>query len=648
VSEPATLDREKPELPAAADRPVAGRAREHGDGAAILRFARFFVDQARGRAAVALFFLIMGSLSEGLSFLLLVPVLRLIGPDSQALDLAVPSLLQNVGLPATLHLTLIEVLAALVTVVTLQALFMRAKTLYMSSLSMEAVNGVRMRLFSAIAGARWRYVASIRASDLQQSLSGEVERFQAGTYHLLLLVQGCVLLTVYLAVSWRVSPGMSAFAFALGAAVLALMRPLRRRARQQGDRLTDSYRAQFRIVSEFLSGLKVAKSFNAEPRYVEEVHATLDERARDTEAYMSANTLGTLAFQVASVVVLSAFVVAGLQIFALSQAEIIVLVFLFSRIAPRFSQLQTDLQEVLTNLPAFEAIERLLATCKAEAEHETEGSDLPPLAQGIAFEDVTFRYPAAERPVLSGVSFALPAGKVSALVGASGSGKSTVADLLLGLLEPDSGCLRIDGRPLDAGQRRAWRRQVAYVPQDVFLLHDTVRANLLLGRPAASDEAIGRALGLAQAADFVAALPLGLDTVVGDRGMRLSGGERQRIALARALLSEPRLLILDEATSALDWENQALIARAIADLRGHLTILTIAHRLSMIAFADAVIVLEDGRVAEAGAYADLAARPGSRLSRLVQGETQGQHKGAHPDRPGEVSADSPFARGIPG
>jgi ATP-binding cassette subfamily C protein len=199
----------------------------------------------------------------------------------------------------------------------------------------------------------------------------------------------------------------------------------------------------------------------------------------------------------------------------------------------------------------------------------------------------------------------------------------------LGLLEPSSGVISIDGRPLGEFDLRDWRRQVAYVPQEVFFINRSVRDNFRLAQPAISDAQIWRTLETAEIAGVVRGFPDGLATPLGDRGARLSGGERQRLALARALAQDPRLLILDEATSALDWENQALIAKAIRALRGAITIVTIAHRPSMIAFADWVVALHDGTVAEYGRYADLERSPDSRLRRLLDGEGI-QSAAAHP------------------
>lgn len=276
------------------------------------------------------------------------------------------------------------------------------------------------------------------------------------------------------------------------------------------------------------------------------------------------------------------------------------------------------------NLEGFDEVRRMSRACRHEAEsHQTPGPALA-LTQMITFRNVEFRYGPDQPPVLAGLSLAIPARRITALIGPSGGGKSTIGDLILGLLEPDAGEIAVDGVPLGGAQLRAWRRSVAYVPQDVFLVHDTIRENLRIAMPGANEADMWNALDLAQAGDFVRRLDFRLDTVVGPRGTRLSGGERQRIALARALLMQPQLLILDEATSALDWENQNLIAKAIEDLRGQMTIITVAHRPSMISFADWVLAVDQGRLVEAGGFVELRRNPGSAIARMMDGEMASQ------------------------
>jgi ATP-binding cassette subfamily C protein len=196
---------------------------------------------------------------------------------------------------------------------------------------------------------------------------------------------------------------------------------------------------------------------------------------------------------------------------------------------------------------------------------------------------------------LSEVSASIPIGSVTAIVGPSGAGKSTLADLVMGLAVPTSGAIALDGRPLDAAGRRAWRAHVGYVPQDAFLFHESIRDNLLAARPGAADAELWEALEAADATNLVRSLPDGLETIAGERGTRLSGGEAQRIALARALLRHPALLVLDEPTSALDADSEARIIATIERLKGRHTIVIVAHRQALAAIADQTIALDRGR-----------------------------------------------------
>ncbi|HYC15554.1 MAG TPA: ATP-binding cassette domain-containing protein, partial [Stellaceae bacterium] len=227
------------------------------------------------------------------------------------------------------------------------------------------------------------------------------------------------------------------------------------------------------------------------------------------------------------------------------------------------------------------------------------------LRRGITFSGVGFRYGNDDPPALRRLDLEIHAGTTVALVGRTGAGKSTLADLLLGLILPTEGKILLDDAPLDGDRLGRWRRSVGYVPQDNFLFNDTVRQNLLWAAPDATEQEIAEALAAASADRFVAALPRGLDTVIGERGVRLSGGERQRLALARALLHRPTLLVLDEATSALDSETERAVQAAIERLHGSRTIVIVAHRLSTIRAADCIFVLEAGALLQCGTWEEL-------------------------------------------
>jgi ATP-binding cassette subfamily C protein len=250
---------------------------------------------------------------------------------------------------------------------------------------------------------------------------------------------------------------------------------------------------------------------------------------------------------------------------------------------------------------------------EAAAEPQAERQEEVRLKGSIRFEGVSFGYGGEGGiPAIAGLDLEIPAVETTAIVGPSGAGKSTVADLGMGLIVPDRGRVLVDEVPLSPERMRSWRAQIGYVAQDTVLCHDMLRANLLWARPEVTDLEIWRALRSAAAEEFVSELPEGMETVVGDRGVRLSGGERQR--LARALLREPSLLILDEATSALDSENEKRIQSAIEELHGRMTILVITHRLSTIRGADVIHVLERGRLVESGAWDTLVGRGSSRLA----------------------------------
>jgi ATP-binding cassette subfamily C protein CydCD len=223
---------------------------------------------------------------------------------------------------------------------------------------------------------------------------------------------------------------------------------------------------------------------------------------------------------------------------------------------------------------------------------------------------VTFTYPGRTRPALDDVRLVIPAGSTVALVGPSGAGKTTTAHLFLRFWDPEKGSVRLDGHDLRDYRLDELRRRVALVAQDTYLFNDTLRNNVLLARPAATVAEVDAAIERAALTEFVGSLPGGLDTVVGERGTRLSGGQRQRVAIARAFLKDAPILILDEATSHLDAVSEATVRAALDRLKQDRTTLVIAHRLSTVRGADAIVVLDRGRVAETGSHAELLARRG--------------------------------------
>ncbi|MGB3472795.1 MAG: ABC transporter ATP-binding protein [Erythrobacter sp.] len=587
-------------------------------------FVGFIWTITRGRILVGIVLNILASLTEGISLFLLIPLLTLVGQDQSGGAFGIPvigSTLEryNPGLEL--------LLVGFVVLIALQAVFVRAKTLYLTRIMHEALDGIRQVFFDRIGAARWEIIQQKRVADLNTILTTEASRIQLTALSLTGLIQSVIMLTTYFVIALLVSWQMAIFAAVIGAGILAALYPIRKRSTVFGRQLSPFYENQNRSLLEFLTGIRVVKSFVAEPvfsrRYAREMALLREHSLR----YAALTSAGTLAFQLASAIAAALFIWVAVKVASLEIAQLIVLLLIFLRLAPRFGAIQESLQQFLSNLPAFEKVQATSDFLAQSAEQNawTDRQTVPRFRDGIRLVDVSLTYPEAARPALAGISLTIRAGQVTALIGPSGSGKSTIADLVMGLLRPTAGEVYIDDDKLTDDNRRAWRGSVAFVPQEPFLLHDTIRANLQIARPDADEVSLWAALKQARADEFVARLSQGLDTIVGERGTRLSGGERQRIALARALLCEPELLILDEATSALDWENQQMIAADIENIRGRITIVTIAHRPSMIRFADWVIAIEDGRCVEEGAFDDLAQAPDSRLAMMLKGEGAQAH-----------------------
>ena len=560
---------------------------------------RVFARTHPWRTAAMLSCLLLAGVAEGVSLSALLPLLGMAaggastgaasGGGASWLNGAVIGTLHAVGLPPTAEVLLVLIIAGTVLKAGLVLLANRQVGYTVAQIATD----LRLALIRALLRSRWEYYVHARLGAFANAVASEAARaadaYLRATTILMLVIQAAVYAGVACLISWPAT----LVAVLAGVAMAALLHRLVRVSHRAGTRQTKLGKS---LVTQLVDGLRAVKPLKAMGR--ERLLGPLLEREaqrlnRAFELEMLSRAVMQTLQEPLIVAVLAAGVYGALTILALPIGTIIMLVLLSTRILDCFSKVQREMQDLAVNTSAFASLHAM--TGEAEATREiTHGGTPPALRRAVRLADVHFTY--ADAPVLRGASMDVPVGELTVLTGASGSGKTTIADLIIGLIQPRQGAVVIDDVPLSGLDLAGWRSMIGYVPQDALLMHDSIALNVTLGNPRLAAADVETALRAAGALDFVAALPHGIETVVGERGLRLSGGQRQRIALARALVHHPALLILDEATTALDAATEAAICETFRQLRGSLTILAICHHGHLIEIADQVYRVDAGTV----------------------------------------------------
>ena len=564
-----------------------------------LEYLRDLFRQAGTKAYFAIAVLIVMGLTQGIGLLMLIPFLQLIGIGDSAPE-GIVAIIGKIWRFTGLPLSLPAVLVVYVGIVSLYAVIQRWSTILNSKLSHAFTRKLRDDLFRAMARVQWLRFIQIRGSDINHVMTSNLATIDSGTYGLFALISTIFVVFVHIGIAMMLSFPLTCVAIVSSGLLLLVLRPLNRRSYELGEEWRQTMAALFGVLMDHLSGMKVAKSFGAEDRHIRSfcsLSGNLEQQANRFAGILSSTGMY---YEIGGVVVVSAFFLVGVQILQIPVSRLLIMLFLFAGLVPMFSWTQRTWQGTLNMLPAYKAVLEMLEKFQEAEEPEISVHVNPiELETGVEFRNVSFKYDKEDGNfVLDKMELFIRARETTVILGPSGGGKSTFADLLIGLLTPDIGQVLIDGRPLEGSVLHSWRKSVGYVPQESLLFHETLKDNMRWASPESSEEDIWNALQMASAADFVKALPEGLMTIVGDRGVRLSGGQRQRISLARALLRRPTLLLLDEATSNLDAKNEQRIIQAMQDLRGKMTVVFISHRKSVVECSDRVVVIEGGRALE--------------------------------------------------
>jgi ATP-binding cassette subfamily C protein len=553
----------------------------------------YYVKNYPATVLASLAALIAAGLVESVGLAALLPVLgeltgskaSLPAPLDQWLKLA----FELVGIEPTLNVLLILVIGLLLTKIAMGFLVM----VFVGWVQARVTGELRNRLITSLGNARWSYFARQASGRAANALLSEAAKSAGGLTTICQLIAALTQVLIFAAMASLISWKATLIAlFASLVSVGVLTRLIRLLRRNQRERIIASSNMTARLVDS-LSNMKTLKAMSAERRMTKLIARDIASIRRNANIGVALNE-GITSLQ--ELIKLLALLGAFFFLFMIANQPlelILVVLVLFMRVMQSAASAQNKYKGLVACEAPFEHVQALIADAVAD-EEDLRGEKEPSLTQRIRIEGVSFAY--EHERILDRVTLDIPAGTLVCLSGPSGSGKTTLMDIVCGLLKPQDGDVFIDGVPLSEINVRRWRRQIGYVPQELILFHDTLLANVTLGDDRIPTGEVEQALRAAGAWNFVETLHEGLDTIVGERGIRFSGGQRQRISIARALVRRPRLLILDEATASLDPATEKELCKTLAGLRGQVTMLAATHQAALNQVADAVYRIQNGRL----------------------------------------------------
>lgn len=556
-----------------------------------------------------------GALFNGVSTTLIVPIILNVLGQKQDLTGA-PPLIQNLmypfeGLPENYRLPLMT--GAILLAIILKNLTNYIRSLVSSSLTRALTADMRESGLGLLLEVDLDYYSKNKIGDIINRLGGEMGKASSTISAYTGMLTTSITILVFVGMLLAISLQLTLAATVLLLIVTALNQIIVSRSKRFGKMLSQMSRSYSIKLLEVLNGIRLVKGTGNEEKEYKQLSKLIRKREKaDFDAQVNSSAIGPIN-EVVNISVILLLVILGKTFLQgqISSLATVLLTYLFVlfRTLPLVSGLNGTRSQIANKAAAVQIVNDFLRrdnkNFMKNGQVEFKG-----LEEEIHFQKISFAYPGHDDRVLEEIDLHLPRGTTLALVGGSGSGKSTVAALLPRFYDPNFGCITIDGKDLRSFDIKSIRRAMGIVSQDTFLFNASVRYNLAYAKPEATDEEIIEAAKRANAYEFIENLPKGLDTNIGDRGVLLSGGQRQRISIARALVQNPDILILDEATSALDTVSERLVQEAIDELSRERTTLVIAHRLSTIQKADKIAVLEKGRVVEQGTHDELLAEGG--------------------------------------
>ncbi len=554
---------------------------------------------------------IVAAALEGIGMTFIVPIIEIVQADdpvaeAEGITLIFVEIYQWVGVPFSLGYVIAGVALVMSTrysvsflVAWLRELLRYSYRAYLQKRAFDRALDVRMSYFDQEASDEM-----LNAILTEASVSSNVIKKIVSMADLVFLTG------VYLAIAFWISPLLTVIAIAILGALTILFRVALEPGYRVGERVADAQQRRHQTSQAGIMGIRDIRLYQLR----DEVYAGFAEAVEKytyNKAKLRRNEAAIKDFYRLSIgLFIFLLIYIALTFADLSFGELGLFLFVMFQLGPKMSSINKLVYQIENNLPHLVRTQAFIEELEHRSEPTSGEQDAPDRVEDIAFDDVTFSYDGEDELVLKNVSFEVTRGEFIAFVGQSGAGKSTIVSLLARYYDPDSGRIYANGLPIDEMHPREWRDRLAVVRQSPFIFNDTLRGNLTIGARNASDVDIREACEIAKVDEFMDELPQGLETQLGDEGVRLSGGQKQRVALARALLTDADVLILDEATSDLDSNLEKEVQRAIESMEREYAIITIAHRLSTVVNADRIYTMENGRISEHGNHEELVASDG--------------------------------------
>jgi ATP-binding cassette subfamily C protein len=565
-----------------------------------MRFLFTISRQYPWQTAAMLMLLLLSGIFEGVGLTAVLPLIAIAlgdfkggalgaGKMASAPEKVVRDIFGAVGLTPTLELLLILILVTML----LKCLFVWLANKRVGYTVAHLTTKLRLQALRAFILARWEFHLKHPIGKLSAAMGGEAAKtasaYAAGVAIIVVVIQAAIYIGVALTISWKVT----LIALTVGTFCWYPLNRFVKKSKRAGRRQVELRKSMASTFVDSIQSMKPLKAMAREDRAENILVAKTEKLKKALQKEIVSKTSLSAFQEVLKVAFILFAIYVTIGIWGMAPASVMILILLLGRIMGRLSKIQSQYQQMATLEYSYWSMLETLEFAQKMREQKL-GDRKPELKHAIRLEGLTFAY--SKNSVINDVSLIFPAGEFIAIVGPSGAGKTTIVDLVIGLLRPQAGEVWIDDLPLEQVDLNQWRRMIGYVPQETLLLHDSIFINVTLGDPNITEQEVEEALRKAGIWDFVKTRQKGIHSSVGQRGLMLSGGQRQRIAIARALVRNPKLLILDEATTALDPETEAAICQTLRKLRGEITILAISHQTAVLAVADHAYRIQNGTV----------------------------------------------------